>query len=447
MGPIQSLDDLVSLVRRRFAVILVIGLIGTVLGAIYAKTRPDVFEAAAVIQVELPSVTEAGQAVATPVNALQLMQVIEQRLTSRDNILALIERHGLFDDAPATSLEDRVAITRGAIRFQSVSTATGGGLSAIIIAAQAGKADQAAAVANDLAQAVLDMGAADKRATADASFSFFKEEETRIWAEITALEAQIAQYRETNRENLPGIRESRQDEATQLDTALREIDQELAGLQDEDSRIRGGGTLRATDRRRLDEITQRLSVLTAQRAPLLTRKTELLASLGNGAEIDRALSAFDRQLRQLQEQYSVVATRLAEAETAQRLAERRQTERFALLERAITPEYPIGAGNRKKAIAAAIASFLAGFGVAFLLDLLKPVIRSSAQLERELNLRPIVAIPALPDKSRRPIGRKDIQSLIDSGLNRLSAVGVSTNHLLIGGGAALFVMVALAAVA
>ncbi len=447
MGPIQSIEDVISLLRRRFQVILLIGLIGTVLGAIYAKTRPDVFEAAAVIQVELPIVTEAGQAVATPINALQLMQVIEQRLTTRDNILALIDRHGLFDDVPATSLEDRVVITRGSIRFQSVSTATGGGLSAMIIAAQAGKPEDASAVANDLAQSVLDMGAADKRATADASFSFFKEEEARIWADITALEAQIAQYREINRENLPGLRENRQDEAVQLDTALREIDQELAGLQDEDSRVRAAGTLRATDRRRLDEISQRQSVLTAQRAPLLARKAELVANLGNGAEVDRALSAFDRQLRQLQEQYSVVSTRLAEAETAQRLAERRQTERFAMLERAITPDYPIGSGNRKKAIAAAAASFLVGLAVAFILDLINPIIRSSAQLERELNLRPIVAIPALPDKSRRAIGRKEVKGLFDSGLNRLSAVGVSTTHLVIGGGAALLLMMALATIA
>lgn len=446
MGPIQSFDDLVSLLQRRLWVILLVGILGSVIGVISAINRPDVFESAAVIQVELPTVTEAGQAVATPVNALQLLQVIEQRLTTRDNILALIDRHGLFDDAPATSLEDRVAAMRGAIRFQSVSTATGGGLSAIIIVAQAGKADDAAAVANDLAQSVLDMGAADKRATADATFSFFKEEEARIWSELTSLEQQIAQYREANQDSLPAARENRRDEAIQLEAALREIDQELAGLQDEDSRIRSGGTLRATDRRRLDEIAQRKSVLTAQRAPLMTRKTELLANLGNAAEVDRALSTFDRQLRQLQEQYSVVATRMAEAETTQRLAERRQNERFALLERAITPEYPIGSGNRKRAIAAAIASFGAGFVLAFMLDVFKPIIRSSAQLERELNLRPIVAIPDLPTKARRPRKRDEVKSLIENGLSRLPNAELSSTALMIGGGAAILLMVAFAAV-
>jgi hypothetical protein len=85
--------------------------------------------------------------------------------------------------------------------------------------------------------------------------------------------------------------------------------------------------------------------------------------------------------------------------------------------------------------------------VAFVLDAIKPIIRSSAQLERELNLRPIVAIPAVPRKDRRAIGRNEIKSLIDTNLNRLSDLGVSPPALLIGGGAAVLLMVALAAMA
>nr|MCU0901590.1 Wzz/FepE/Etk N-terminal domain-containing protein [Cypionkella sp.] len=96
MGPIQTMEDLIGLLRRRAALILAIGLLGTLVAAWYAKTRPDVFEAAAVLQVELPMVTEGGQAPALPVNVLQLLTSIEQRLTTRDNMIAMIERHGLF---------------------------------------------------------------------------------------------------------------------------------------------------------------------------------------------------------------------------------------------------------------------------------------------------------------------------------------------------------------
>ncbi|MFN7225274.1 MAG: DUF874 domain-containing protein, partial [Paracoccaceae bacterium] len=255
-------------------------------------------------------------------------------------------------------------------------------------------------------QSILDMGAEGKRATAEASFGFFKEQETRLSQQIAALETEIVTYRDANRSSLPGVREARQDEIAQLETTIRGLEQEFAALQSEDAQIRAQPTLRATDRRRVEDISQRLAVLTAQRIPLTDRKAKLEADLGDTAQVERALSAYDRQLRQLQDQYTVVSQRMAQAETAQSLASRQQTERFSLLERAITPEYPVGSGAKKIAVAGMIASVGLGLVLAFVLDLLKPAIRTSAQMERELNLRPIVAIPNVTRRSRKLSGRK-----------------------------------------
>ena len=47
---------------------------------------------------------------------------------------------------------------------------------------------------------------------------------------------------------------------------------------------------------------QRLEVLTAQRGPLIARQQALEDTLVRAPEVDRALSGFDRQLRQLQEE-------------------------------------------------------------------------------------------------------------------------------------------------
>ena len=442
MGPIQTLEDLIGLARRRLALIVVVTLLGTLFAIWYAKTRPDVFETAAVLQVELPMVTDGGQAPALPVNVLQLLTSIEQRLTARDTIIALIDRHALFADAPGLSVEDKVDAMRASIRFQSV-TGQSGALSALIISARAGRAEDAARIANDLAQSVLDLGAEGKRATADASFRFFKDQEARLWEQITGLEAEIAAYRDANRGSLPGVREARQDENAQLDATLRTLDQEIAGLRSEDMQIRALPTLRATDRRRLDDIGQRLSVLTAQRSPLAERKSQLDATQGDTAEVERALSAYDRQLRQMQDQYTVVSQRLAEAETAQSLAASQQTERFSMLERAITPAYPIGSGAKKIAIAGLVGSAGLGLILAFLLDLLKPAIRTSAQMERELNLRPVVAIPDVTRRSRPVIPRKAITSLIENEMGRLPAM-VGFRAAMILGGAVLVLVVAVA---
>lgn len=443
MGPIQTLEDLIGLIWRRRILIATIVIVGSLFGAWYAKSRPDLFETAAVIQVQQASVS--GRAEGAQANPLQVLQSIEQRLTTRDNLIALIERHALFADQPGLSLEDKVAAMRASIRFQAVSNATGGSLSAIIIAAQAGKAEDAARIANDLAQSILDLGAEGRQAVADATYGFYKAEEARIWQELTALEAEVAAYREANRGALPAAREARQDEAVQVTTELRSLDQELAGLQSEEALIRANQTLRATDRRRLDEIAQRKAVITAQREPLAARKAALEQDLVNAAEIDRALSAYQRQLGQLQDQYTVVSQRLAEAETTRRLAESQQTERFALLERAIIPQYPLGSGGKKLAIAGAIASTGLALAIAFLLDLVRPVVRSSSQLQRELNIRPIVAIPEVPSRARVARGRSVLRSLIESEAARLRNQGMAGNALILGGAAMLVGMLVLVA--
>ena len=439
MGPIQTLEDLIGLVRRRIWMILAVTVLGTLFAIWYAKTRPDVFETAAVLQVELPMVTDGGQAPALPVNVLQLLTSIEQRLTTRDNLLALIDRHNLFADTPSLSLEDKVDAMRASIRFQSV-TGQSGTLSALIISARGGKADEAAKIANDLAQSVLDLGAEGKRATADASFRFFKDQEARLWTQLTGLEAEIASYRDANRGSLPGVREARQDESAQLDATLRTLDQEIAGLRTEDMQIRALPTLRGTDRRRLDDIAQRISVLTAQRTPLAERKLALDATLGDTAEVERVLSAYDRQLRQLQDQYTVVSQRMAEAETALSLAANQQTERFSMLERAIIPAYPMGSGAKKIAIAGLIGSAGLALIMAFILDLLKPAIRTSAQMERELNLRPVVAIPDVSPRSRKPSAHKAITSLIENEMGRLPAMVGMRSAVILGGAALVLVM-------
>ena len=130
----------------------------------------------------------------------------------------------------------------------------------------------------------------------------------------------------------------------------------------------------------------------------------MIAALTRGPDVEQALATLDRRLEQLQAQAEVSTKRLAEAETAQKLEERQQSERFTLLERAVMPDYPVTGGRRKLAMAGAFASVIAGVIVAFLLDLMNPVLRTRTQFERTLGLRPVVVIPDLK-LLRKPIRR------------------------------------------
>lgn len=402
MGQIQNLEDLVGFLRRHFRLIVAVAVIGAVASAIFARIRPDIYEAFAVIEVQGAQVVQEG----SPGSA-QLMQSIEQRLTTRENLLAVIDRHGLYADLTALSDDERVALLRASVSFEGIAAAGSNPyagpaqLSAIIIRAGNTDAALAARVANDFAQGVLDMSSSGKLRQARDTLAFYQEEEDRLSAEIARVEAEVADYKLLH--EVSGVAEAQRAELVSVEADLRQLDQNLVALMEEQRQLSARGSLRTTEQRQLQELDTQIAVLTEQKAALTGRRAELATALASQPEVERALAGYLRQLDQLNDSLAVVTARLAEAGTAVKLAERQQDERFALLERALTPERSVGSGGRKLFITGALASLLAGLALAFVLDLLKPVLRTSAQMERQMGLRPIVAIPELdlPDRRRR----------------------------------------------
>jgi tyrosine-protein kinase Etk/Wzc len=405
LGQIQNLEDLINFLQRRFWLILGISVLGVAMSALYAKSRPDTFEASAVIEVQGAQIagTEAS-------GSAQLLQSIEQRLTTRENLQAVIDRHGLYADLPGLSYDERINLLRQSVTFLPIAAAGANPyagpaqISAIVILARDGDAALSARVANDFAQGVLDLSSTGTLDKARDTMAFYLDEEARLTAQINALETRVADYKNANELAVPGVADSLRDESENLDTDVRALDQSLVALIEEQRQLAEKGNLRSTEKRRLQELDAEIAVLVEQKSALTTRQEELDAQIARLPEVDRALAGFERELAQLQGSLQLVAAKLTEAETEAKLAERQQTERFALLERALTPEYPMGSGGKKLFVAGAVASLMAAVGLAFVLDLLKPVIRTSAQMERQLGLRPIVAIPDL-ELPGRP-GRK-----------------------------------------
>ena len=140
MGQIQSLEEFFSLLLRRRWLILAVAVLGALAAAFYAKSRPDTYETAAVIQVETPTVQGGDNT--RSVGAAQTLQMIEQRLTTRENLTAVIERHQLYADLPGLSLDRKIGMLRQAVTFQGIDSAAGQtfgqprNLSAIIVFAR-----------------------------------------------------------------------------------------------------------------------------------------------------------------------------------------------------------------------------------------------------------------------------------------------------------------------
>ena len=419
MGNIQSVADLMAMVRRRMLPMLALVVAGSLVTLFMAMQMPRVYESAATLQVELPRVsTEAasGDAVSRSAQRLQLLQ---QELTSRDSMLTMIDRHGLFTDAPGLSRLEKVIALRRSIRIETIRVGTNAfgaeqPVSAMVIAVQLGRPDQAAAVANDLAQSVLDLTAQKQSERVRETLGFYAAEETRLGTEIATLEAEITAYKNANVDSLPEGMQARRDEIGRLEATIRDLDLQLLDLTQELSALRAGGSPRAIEQRQIAALEGQIAGLESQRAAARDRRDEVEAAVNRAPTVETTLGTFARRLMQLQDQYSVITRRRAEAETTQRLDSERQTERFELLEAALPPDYALASGRRKLLVFGVFGSVMAALGLALLLEWRNPVLRSARQMERALDIRPVIALPLL----QTPRTRRD------GWLRRLGAVAI-----------------------
>lgn len=394
MGPIQTIPELMRWLRRRMQLIALLTLLGGLLGVLAALNSQRIYAATSVIQVINPVIGDGAAEVSASLT--RRVQTIEQQLMSRENLLALGERHGLFEGHSLTATE-RVALMRQSITIQAIAAAqempgTSGGLSALIITASAGHPEAAAAISNELAQALLRESASARQERAQQTLRFYQEDEGRLEAEIALLEDRIATYQSENETLLPAALVLRRDELSRLEDSRLTIEREIVQMRSELAGLDANSQRTVTQRRIAqleDDIARRVD-----EAALVTRRIDAIHDmLLRAPEVERELNALERRITQLQTQLTSTAERRRDAEIGQRIEDDQQAERFELLEAALVPEYPVSRSRKQIAVLGVLGGLMLGLSLAYLLELLRPVLRTAKQMERELQLRPVVSIP------------------------------------------------------
>jgi uncharacterized protein involved in exopolysaccharide biosynthesis len=430
MGPIQTVPELLSWLRRRAALILFVALLATVAGLLVAINSERVFRATAVIQVLNPVIDPRDADGSNTI--VRRVQAIEQRIMARDNLLALGERHGLFDGKPLSTTE-RLNLMRQSISIEAVAAAQAGfsrdgSLSAIYVSASAGTAEAAAALANDLAEDLVRENAAQRRERAQAALRFFTAEEARIEGLIAELEAEMAAFQAQNEAFMPAALSLRREEMARLSErrieGLREIAQyeaELATLEADAGRV--------VTQRRIAQLNDLIRQKTQEIESLTSRIDEIRYHFQRGTEVERELSALNRRMAQLQSQLTNAAERRREAEIAARLEGDDQADRFILLEAALPPDYPVSRSRKRMVIGAAVAGLILGAALAYAVEWMNPVLRRAAIFERELQLRPVISLgfqmPPRERRRRRRIWAAGVAMLAAAALAMAAAMGLA----------------------
>ena len=224
------------------------------------------------------------------------------------------------------------------------------------------------------------------------------------------MEAKIATFKRDNAEALPSGTGALRTQLTTLEDNQLTLARDIVELEGNSSR-------------QCEEVVSRqLGLMREQQRLIEQRISDINETLLQAPEVERELSALERDLDRLKDQYSVITRRKADAEMGQMLEDRQQTDRFEVLETALVPEVSASSGRKKIAIAGAVASMLAGVVIAFVAELLNPAIRSAAQMERALGLQPVVSIPVV--SARRDRRGRQLRTVTAVGLLVALMLGV-----------------------
>lgn len=445
------------MVWRRLPLVLTIMVLGVLVSFYLIVSSPRVYQASAVIQLDMPAVMDAGADSSLP--ASRRVQLIEQRLMARANLRDVVQRLGLFADSPGLSETEKLVALRNSTRIESI-TAPGVSvdsrlaLAAIVITSQAETANMAAAIANDFADSVVNRDRENRKARILESQDYLRGEEARLNEQLSAQERKVVEYSARNEDSLPTSQTYLQTELAQLSEMESTLDSNIMDLQRERLSLEAGGTgtdarpsaslvqqIRAAEvelaqarrtlaadhpeikrlednlqrlnsgggsggsdvvRRQAELIDAQLQQLNQQKAGFETRRAEIDQARARAPEVTRELEAMQREQRRLQDRYNEISRQLAQVETQQQLMENDQTERFVLLERALPPEYPALSNRKKSAVMGVGGSFALAMMVAFVLELLNPVLRRTTQFARATGTRPVIALPyrLSPDDQR-----------------------------------------------
>jgi uncharacterized protein involved in exopolysaccharide biosynthesis len=345
-----------------------------------------------------PTVTSAAQ---------ERIQVIEQRIMTRENLLAIIDKFQLFPEKrnflSATQLvelmrkDTKIAPLAQPLAFTQLRRNDNPTI-VFTVAFDSTDPQKASQVANELMTRILNEDLRDRTGRASDTTKFLAREVQRLRADAATVDAKIAQAK------LADARSSEPGSSDQPAARLAQLKAEFA----------------------------QKSALYSDRHPMmqaLKRQIEAMEKAATpatqaGVESPVPLDALQTQQESIQKNLEAANAKLAAAKMGETLEKDQQSEKLEVLEQPTTPQEPIKPNRPKIAGIALFLALAAGGGLAFVLEMADQAIRRASDVFNVVDSRLVIAIPYITTKTelrRRKLRR---MMLIAGGLSVLVAGGM-----------------------
>jgi len=430
-------SDPAGLLLRRWKWMLAMLVVGLGLTGIVVRLREPSYLGYATVLVTSQRISEEFFRPTVESDPLEKISAILGELTSRQNLISLIEKHGLYPDKEGEdelTMEDKVDLLRkdAVVAPDTSHGAARPGSSAVVygIAYRSPDPRIAADVANDLAGGFIDTHLRMRSRQARLTTEFLRRELSQVETDLAEQERAITAFKQQYRGELPG----------ELATNLSRLDrlqsqrQSLA-LQIAEAETRQA-TLAATAQPGAESPETRLRALKARRAELsaiYTPEHPSIASINrqiaaaeadvaanptegpgatpasNLAELHRQLAAtvaefqsldvqvaatpkrqeelaaLEQRAEILRENHREFLRKVSQAELAEAVESAQQGERATILDKAVPPRDPENS-SLKYILAGVVGSFLMAIAVGVLLEVIDSVIVGAEEIERDFQI-------------------------------------------------------------
>jgi polysaccharide biosynthesis transport protein len=227
-----------SIFLRRLPYFVVIAAFFSAVGIAVASILPPTYSSSASILVEDPQIPGELAQSTVPINPIEQIQIIEQRLMTRANILSLADKFAIYADQPDMPADAVVTDMRA--RTTLAPTAPGprdrGGATIIQVSFSSDDPQEAAAVTNELVTLILQENVSLRTGRAEDTLAFFQNEVERLSGELDRISQRMMAFKAENETALPDSLEFRRSQQATLQERLLQHEREATALQDERAR-------------------------------------------------------------------------------------------------------------------------------------------------------------------------------------------------------------------
>jgi len=221
---------------RRLPYFVILTALFTSIGVSLAVVLPSQYRATATLLMEGAQIPERLASSTVETNSREQLQIIQQRLLTRDNLLDIADRLNVYGEAENRMNASEI-VQNMRSRTELRSDAGRNSATLMRISFRAENPNLSASVANEFVTLVLQENVQMRTNRAGETLEFFEQDVDRLGVELDTQSTRILQFQNENADSLPGSENFLRDERSQASDRLASIEREESLLRDQRVRL------------------------------------------------------------------------------------------------------------------------------------------------------------------------------------------------------------------